>query len=804
MNINQINLSTDDNEDYTFEDSKDPKSPQLASNGFTQEGKIFSSKAFPSSNCYINRDNPNMNIQPSIYVPDYYISSASMNFNNIIPINYTRPLEPEPSEFIYSSENGPIYVYQRFYVEINQYVNNVSVFLQDINFGSVSEESFWEVAILNCSNDAEGTPDAELGKLLKAPPINIAAHWETFNFKDDGDGPIFLNISETQTTTENGVDKYWFAIRIKVPQTSISQQDYMPKFLYFNQDGGDIDNIGEGSTFIKSPDIWKVNYTNNNVVERNVLNGTLVHGDIDSFKSRTDENRVLINSTNNIVNFTTRFELNNLTEISLENLIKKILLFGEDWWERHHHEYLWSIDIYLAINVSDSSAIDDAHLYYGKNDGGGALVGKDSDITYRFNFTGNPLREEEEQLYLYRILGPRDKLNFLFRVRWWENNSFWFTFEYEGNKFFNVSVNQFTIDFGELISRDEALPYDPLIQRLYYFENATLYNGTSIDTGYDTETALKANDNKIYQAKADNHNISIEFEAQILMDIDNSLWEGVDIMEWFLEYPNPIIPYIDVRISSKTDVSDTSDIDLAVLEVYKGNYTHPFYLSDEQNAAEWLQVSESNRTYAFNQEQLNITKLDPGIVWLLLQYFNYSDYFNYTARNIIKFRLRYNVTNPAEFGFNVTIDEFTLNINIQNAITSDIATKIGSGLTVKTLLPTDIQMKNFGTLVSDVANQTGRWSGNVPGGIPTLGTFEFNITSLWHAITFDLSGSCQIYKFEVVIDFKDDFETQYMTGTEHFTVEVTDGGDNPLSNLEITFELRNEDDKLVDEDTATT
>ncbi|MFW9879605.1 MAG: hypothetical protein ACFFG0_41545, partial [Candidatus Thorarchaeota archaeon] len=257
-------------------------------------------------------------------------------------------------------------------------------------------------------------------------------------------------------------------------------------------------------------------------------------------------------------------------------------------------------------------------------------------------------------------------------------------------------------------------------------------------------------------------------------------------------------------ISSKTNVSDTSDIDLAVLEVYKGNYTHPFYLSPEQNAAEWLQVSESNRTYAFNQEQLNITKLDPGIVWLLLQYFNYSDYFNYTARNIIKFRLRYNVTNPAEFGFNVTIDEFTLNINIQNAITSDIATKIGSGLAVKTLLPTDIQMKNFGTLVSDVANQTGRWSGNVPGGIPTLGTFEFNITSLWHAITFDLSGSCQIYKFEVVIDFKDNFETQYMTGTEHFTVEVTDGVDNPLPNLEITFELRNEDDKLVDEDTATT
>ncbi|MFX0141854.1 MAG: hypothetical protein ACFFDN_49915, partial [Candidatus Hodarchaeota archaeon] len=384
------------------------------------------------------------------------------------------------------------------------------------------------------------------------------------------------------------------------------------------------------------------------------------------------------------------------------------------------------------------------------------------------------------------------------------NNSMTFRFEYEGSKVFNVSVNQFTVEFGELLPLDEILPYDPLIQKLYYIENATLYNGTSIDTGYGPETALKANDNKFYQAKADSHNISIEFEAEILLDVNNSLWEGVDIMEWFLEYPNPIIPYIDVRISSKTNVTDPSFIDLAVLEVYKGNYTHPFYLSPEQNAAEWIQVSESNRTYASNQEILNRTKLDPGIVWLLLQYFNYSDYFNYTARNIIKFRLRYNVTNPAEFGFNVTIDEFTLNINIQNAITSDIATKIGSGLTVKTLLPTDIQMKNFGTLVSDVGNQTGRWSGNVPGGIPTQGTFEFNVSSSWHAISFDLSGSCEIYKFEVVIDFKDDFDKQYKTGTEHFAVEVTDGLGNPVENLLITFELLDADDKVVDDDEATT
>ena len=178
LSINQINLTAEKSEKIDFEDGDKPSTPQTSSNGFSRAGKVFSTSSFPNLDCYINRDDPNMNIQPSVYIPDYYLSQAWMNFNNITPLNYTRSIESEPSEFIFSSDNGPIYVYQRFYVEISQYVNNVSVFLQDIIFGAVSEESFWEVAILNCSNDAEGTPDAELGKLLKAPPINIAAHWE--------------------------------------------------------------------------------------------------------------------------------------------------------------------------------------------------------------------------------------------------------------------------------------------------------------------------------------------------------------------------------------------------------------------------------------------------------------------------------------------------------------------------------------------------------------------------------------------------------------------------------------------------
>ena len=57
-------------------------------------------------------------------------------------------------------------------------------------------------------------------------------------------GPIFLNVSSTKKTTENSKEKYWFAIRIKIPADD-SETGGGPKFLYFNPD--DSDNIGEGA-----------------------------------------------------------------------------------------------------------------------------------------------------------------------------------------------------------------------------------------------------------------------------------------------------------------------------------------------------------------------------------------------------------------------------------------------------------------------------------------------------------------------------------------------------------------------------
>ena len=43
-----------------------------------------------------------------------------------------------------------------------------------------------------------------------------------------------------------------------------------------------------------------------------------------------------------------------------------------------------------------------------------------------------------------------------------------------------------------------------------------------------------------------------------------------------------------------------------------------------------------------------------------------------------------------------------------------------------------------------------------------------------------------------------------MTGTQYFSVEVTDDSGNELEDLDITFELLDNDGKVVDEDTAVT
>jgi len=285
MNISTILVFIDDITPINQIDDNDERIKSDAiksSNGnFTvdRSGKTFTIITSTSQNCYINREQPGLNTQPSIFIPNYYISHAEMNFENITAINFTRNLEIDPSEIVYSSKEGPTYVYQKFSVELNQYVNNVSIFIQDICQLQPSpiftDENSWEVAIVNCSNDPDGTPNINeteiLGKLQLPHPTNLAAHWEVFDFKNVGNGPIFLNISKTNWTIENGIKKYWFAIRIKMPPND-ENTGGGPKFLYFNPDGGGPANKGEGDTFIDS-EVNYVNYTTNYIVANRTWNG---------------------------------------------------------------------------------------------------------------------------------------------------------------------------------------------------------------------------------------------------------------------------------------------------------------------------------------------------------------------------------------------------------------------------------------------------------------------------------------------------------------------------------------------------
>ena len=167
-------------------------------------GKVFDTLNPSSQDCYVNRYQPSLNTQPSVYMPDYSLSNADIHFSNIIAINYTNEIETKAAEFIASSSLGPLYAYQKFWVEIDQYVNNASIFIQDINNPySYTDDNAWEVAITNCTND--GTPNATLGALKKPHPLNMAAHWELFDFINSKTGPIYLNTSNTNSCHLNRI-----------------------------------------------------------------------------------------------------------------------------------------------------------------------------------------------------------------------------------------------------------------------------------------------------------------------------------------------------------------------------------------------------------------------------------------------------------------------------------------------------------------------------------------------------------------------------------------------------------------------
>jgi hypothetical protein len=742
-------------------------------------GKVFDNITKINKNCYINREFPNLNNQPEVFIPDYNISYAKMSFENITAVNYTRNIESDFSEFIISARSGPTYIYQKFAIGISQLVNNVSILIQDINNPtSFTDENSWEIALVNCLNDTNGTPNpsATIGFLKKPHPISFATHWEVFDFKDADTGPIYLDIKTTNFTNEAGIKKYWFAFRIKIPQDD-THLGGGPKFLYFNPDEGSSDDIGEGATFAISPDFYFDDYTVNNARDSIEQSGTLLEGDLMSFRN-IDEDRYLVN------------DLNNVTldvEFNLHELRNSPYTFWElfrdykslNWWY-DHYKYLFSIDIYLMLNVSNIDHILWSQLYirsYG--------VGATPPIWVPLE---HDIKQENETMVYYSVRTPHEKLQMLYFMDnnplslYGGNNTLEFRLEYLGDGLdnFNVSINQFKVEIGELENLDTIQQHDPLIQELYSPTDVEIINGTTSPFGEQSIDAFQYNDDEYYQAQALTNNLSYFVSFNVLEEFDSSLWD-IDYYDWIASYPNPIVPLMDIRITS--NVSKPDNLDLAALALYKGNKTFDI-LDDVQNKENWIIMSRL-REFANKDETTLLFEYDAGFTWLFLNVLNESN------NNEAQLVLVYYTNSSADNGFTASINEFTINLYIQNAITSDISSSIGLGLNSNNLNPSDLMLQSFGIDVQDIGNGDGYWESEIDNAEFYQGFFEFNVTSLWHSIRFDVNGTYERFKIIPILEFLEIPASQYMTGNSPFSVRITDYGGKPLENFDIIFEVLN-------------
>ncbi len=760
-------------------------------------GKTFSNITRINKDCYINREQPDLNNQPEIYIPNYNISHATMSFENITAINYTRYIEEDFSEFIFSSENGPTYIYQKFSVEVNQYINNISLLIQDINNPlSFTDENSWEVAVVNCTNDGIPNTEEVLSILKKPHPLVYAAHWEVFDFKNSGSGPIYLDTSKTNITLESGTEKYWFAFRIKIPQDD-SLTGGGPKFLYFNPDGGDANDIGEGATFAISPDFFFDDYTVNNVITSQVTNGSYHDGDPDSFKN-IDDDRYLAGDTNNVTIDVT-FELQELKnsrytfwELFLEVFKQVSLGSGKtDFnWLYEHYKYIFSFDFYLMVNVSNELIIKTANLSIYNHK---AILLQDKWIPLEYDI----IDEDETTLY-FSIRNPMEKYMILYFMDnnplGSGNNTLRFKFEYLGNgEDFNVSINQFKVEVGELENLDTIQSHDPLVQELYFSNDVNIINGTTTPFGTQTIEALQYNDEDYFKAQALTSNLSFFFTYNVLNDIDSELW-NVDYYDWIASYPNPIVPLMDIRLTS--NVSKPENLELAALALYKGDAQFDI-LDDKSNEAEWILMSGA-REYAHSNETTVVLPLDAGFTWIFLNILNESN------NNEAFFILIYSTNESADHQFNVSINEFSVNFYIQNAISSDISSSLGLGINSNTLTASEIGLQNFGVDVTDNGIGKGTWEADIDNADFSQGFFEFNVTSKWHSIRFDVNGTYEIFKIEPLMAFIEPPSSQYMTGTRFFSARVFEPGGKPLENVEIIFEILNVNNITLYETTAVT
>ena len=634
-------------------------------------------------------------------------------FEGLDTVNYTKTIEDEMTEFI-SSESKPLYIYQKFSIENSQYLNNVSIFIQDIiDEFNYTDENSWEVAILNCSDDQNGTPNATLGALKKSHPNSIASHWEVFDFQNSVMGPIFLNISRTCHTQDNGINKYWFAFRVKIPPDDTEYGGGL-KFLYFNPDE---DDIGEGQTFkfhdLVSYENFTINYVNEII---DPINGTLISGDKTSL-NELDEDRYVVESDTNNLTLEMSYKIKDLTSgTSFFNIKTNPLI--RLFWFLNHYTFFNSIDFLITTKISNIENINSAILSI-KNFSSGEW----EDMSDNFD-----IKQDDENTITYRIEDPPEKMSVLDHFMNYSNqNSMEFQLKYIGTGSFNVSIDQFIVNIVERYQiNDTTLPYDPIIQELVYpnYLNEAVLNGTII--GEKSLDSLELNDDVTLNAQADTTNLSVEFKFNILQNVNTSMWD-IELYDWGIFYippiyPYPFIPQIDFRITSYVSIDNASNLLLAGMEVYKGNNEYSF-LSDEENELQWLPIGEHNKSLA-NKDKTTIEDvMPPYITWVLVQLMNSSD------DNSIRVRFRY-LGNGTFEKFNVSIDEVTLNLYLQNAISSDITSKIGF----------------YGP------------------------------------------------KIQPIIEFIESPPSQYKTGTHYTSVRISKSSGQPLENFEVIFEVLNSHD----------
>jgi hypothetical protein len=317
------------------------------------------------------------------------------------------------------------------------------------------------------------------------------------------------------------------------------------------------------------------------------------------------------------------------------------------------------------------------------------------------------LIKDNETTIFYSVTNPWEKIGILSvmdnnPIKPTANNTLRFKLEFIGNGMgnFSVSVNQFKVEVRELENLDTIQPHDPLVQELDFPTYVGLMNGTSAPFGPQTLESLEYNDDEFYKAQAFTYSLAFFITFNVLNKLDSSLWD-VDYYEWIASYPNPIIPFAEIRITS--NVSKPDNLPLAALALYKGNQTFDI-LDDETNEGEWIIMSDVQE-FAHENETTVVLPFDAGFTWIFLNILNES------LNNQATFILLYYTNSSSDFGFNVSINEFSLNFHIQNAITSDIASSIGLGLNNNMLSPSDIKMQNFGTDIIDggINEGTYRW-----------------------------------------------------------------------------------------------